>query len=166
MDCSPPGKILQARLLEWAAVSFSRGSSQPRDRTQVSHIADRRFTIGTTREAPPKNEVKSKEPWQLQERSWEYLSPHPPIPSPTPLQLPAPESRPGSQRRVGTRDLILAALAPVLKRPQDIDTVQNHGGPVLQNRKMAALRSPPAFSSSLPPSSPWSFRCHQPCAAR
>jgi len=53
-DCSLPGKILQARLLEWAAISFSRGSSQPRDRTQVSHIADRRFTIATTREAPPK----------------------------------------------------------------------------------------------------------------
>ena len=32
--------ILQARILEWVAISFSRGSSQPRDRTQVSHIAD------------------------------------------------------------------------------------------------------------------------------
>ena len=95
--------------------------------------------------SPPKNEVKSKEPWQLQERSWEYLSPHTPIPSPTLLQLPAPESRPGSQRRVGTRDLILAALAPVLKRPQVIDTVQNHGGPVLQKRKMAA----PTLTTSL-----------------
>ena len=31
--------ILQARILEWVAVPFSRGSSQPRDRTQVSHIA-------------------------------------------------------------------------------------------------------------------------------
>ena len=43
MDCSPPGSsvhgILQARILEWVAVSFSRGSSQPRDRTQVSWIA-------------------------------------------------------------------------------------------------------------------------------
>ena len=39
MDCSPPGSsvhgILQARILEWAAVSFSRGSSQPRDRICV-----------------------------------------------------------------------------------------------------------------------------------
>ena len=37
MDCSPPGSsvhgILQARTLEWVAISFSRGSSQPRDRT-------------------------------------------------------------------------------------------------------------------------------------
>ena len=37
MDCSPPGSsvhgILQARILEWAAISFSRGSSQPKNRT-------------------------------------------------------------------------------------------------------------------------------------
>ena len=42
-DCSPPGSsvqgILQARLLEWVAISFSRGSSWPRDWTQVSWIA-------------------------------------------------------------------------------------------------------------------------------
>ena len=47
MDSSPPGSaihgIFQARVLEWAAISFSRGSSQPRDRTRVSYIADRRF---------------------------------------------------------------------------------------------------------------------------
>ena len=40
VDCSPPGSsihgILQARILEWVAISFSRGSSRPRDRTQVS----------------------------------------------------------------------------------------------------------------------------------
>ena len=40
MDCSPPGSsvhgILQAKILEWVAMPFSRGSSQPRDRTQVS----------------------------------------------------------------------------------------------------------------------------------
>ena len=49
MDSSLPGSavhgIFQARILEWAAISFSRGSSQPRDRTRVSCIADRRFTI-------------------------------------------------------------------------------------------------------------------------
>ena len=43
MDGSPPGSsvhgILQARILEWGAIAFSRGSSRPRDRTQVSHIA-------------------------------------------------------------------------------------------------------------------------------
>ena len=37
--------ILQARILEWVAISFSRGSSQPRDRTQVSCIAGRRFNL-------------------------------------------------------------------------------------------------------------------------
>ena len=40
--------ILQARILEWIAFPFSRGSSQPRDRTQVSCIADRRFTVWAT----------------------------------------------------------------------------------------------------------------------
>ena len=38
MDYTVHG-ILQARILEWVAVPFSRGSSQPRDQTQVSHIA-------------------------------------------------------------------------------------------------------------------------------
>ena len=37
--------ILQARILEWVAVLFSRGSSQPRVRTQVSHIAGGFFTV-------------------------------------------------------------------------------------------------------------------------
>ena len=49
MDCSLPGSsvqgILQARILEWVAMSFSRGSSQPRDLTQVSRIAGRFFNI-------------------------------------------------------------------------------------------------------------------------
>ena len=43
--------ILQARILEWVAISFSRGSSQPRDWTQVSWIAGRFFTIWATWEA-------------------------------------------------------------------------------------------------------------------
>ena len=36
--------ILQARILEWVAIPFSRGSSQPRDRTQVSRTAGKFFT--------------------------------------------------------------------------------------------------------------------------
>jgi len=36
--------ILKARILEWVAVPLSRGYSQPRDRTQVSHIASGFFT--------------------------------------------------------------------------------------------------------------------------
>ena len=43
--------ILQARLLEWVAFPFSRGSSQPRDGSQVSHIAGGSFTSWATREA-------------------------------------------------------------------------------------------------------------------
>ena len=42
--------ILQARILEWLTILFSRGSSQPWDQTQVSHIAGRFFTSWDTRE--------------------------------------------------------------------------------------------------------------------
>ena len=56
MDCSLPGSslhgILQARILEWVAISFSRGSSQLRDRTWVSCIAGKCFNLWATREAP------------------------------------------------------------------------------------------------------------------
>ena len=52
MDCNLAGSsvcgILQARILELVAVPFSRGSSQPRDWTQVSHIAGRFFTMEAT----------------------------------------------------------------------------------------------------------------------
>ena len=55
MDCSPPGssvhEVFQARILERVAISFSMGSSQSRDQTQVSCIAGRFFTIWATREA-------------------------------------------------------------------------------------------------------------------
>ena len=44
-------EILQARILEWVAVLFSRESSQPRDWIQVSHIAEGFFASLATREA-------------------------------------------------------------------------------------------------------------------
>ena len=50
MDYTVHG-ILQAGILEWVAFPFSRESSQPRDQTQVSHIAGRFFTSWATREA-------------------------------------------------------------------------------------------------------------------
>ena len=50
MDDTVQG-ILQARILEWVAFPFSRGSSQPRDQTQVSCIIGRFFTSWATREA-------------------------------------------------------------------------------------------------------------------
>ena len=55
MDYSPPVSSIhgnfQARILEWVAISFSKGSSQPRGRTLVSHIAGRLFIIWATRES-------------------------------------------------------------------------------------------------------------------
>ena len=59
MDYRPPGSsvhdILQARVLEWVAVSFSRGSSHPRDQTWVSCIAGRFFTNWATTAATAKS---------------------------------------------------------------------------------------------------------------
>ena len=106
MDCSLPGSsvhvIFRARALEWVAISFSRESSRPRDRTQVSSIADRHFTVWTTKEAPicrgatnkpegrngdpvqpkkkrPKlNVPKSGKPWKVQKKwkskAWNLMS--------------------------------------------------------------------------------------------
>ena len=50
-DSLPPHGILQARILEWVAFHFSRGSSQSRDRTQVFHIAGGFFTSWATTES-------------------------------------------------------------------------------------------------------------------
>ena len=78
MDCSLPGfsvhGIFQARTpeaLEWAAISFPRGSSRLRDQTQVSCIAGSRFTLWATREAPLllKAKVKSKKNQQTPKQS-------------------------------------------------------------------------------------------------
>ena len=66
--------ILQARIMEWVAFLFSRRSSQPRDRTQVSHVAGRFFTSCSTREAQ------------------EYCSG---FPIPSPADLPDPVVKPG-----------------------------------------------------------------------
>ena len=79
MDSSPPGSsvhgILQAKMLEWVAIPSSRGSSQPRDQTQVSRIAGGFFTIWATREAH------------------EYWSGYP---NPSPEDPPNPGIEPGS----------------------------------------------------------------------
>ena len=56
IGCSLPGSsvhgIFQAIVLKWIAISFSRGSSWPRDQTQVCRTVDRRFTVWATREVP------------------------------------------------------------------------------------------------------------------
>ena len=71
MSCSLPGsslhRILQARVLEWVAISFSRGSSRRRDQTQVSRILDRCFNLWATREASEKTEG---------EESWNSVMPN------------------------------------------------------------------------------------------
>ena len=73
MDCSLLGssihRIFQTRVLEWIAISFSRGSSRPRDQTRVSHIAGRHFTIWATWEAqraPGAGEKWSPNPFSLE----------------------------------------------------------------------------------------------------
>ena len=55
VDCSPPGSslhgILQARILEWGAIAFSRGSSWTSDWSRVTHISGRCFNLWARREA-------------------------------------------------------------------------------------------------------------------
>ena len=63
MHCTPLGSsvhgILQARILEWVAMPFSRGSSSPRDQTWVSCMAGSFFTDWATREAPIVAQIKT-----------------------------------------------------------------------------------------------------------
>ena len=80
VDCSPPGSsvhgILQARILEQIAISFSRRSSQPRDQTQVSCIAGRRFILWATREASPYPHPfdRTLEAERRQEGNWKLIN--------------------------------------------------------------------------------------------
>ena len=73
MGCSPSSSsvhgIFQARILEWVAISFSRGSSRPRDQTRVSRIGGRPFNLWATREAFS----------QFLPKTWNYLPPRPEI---------------------------------------------------------------------------------------
>ena len=57
---SPVPGILQARTREWVAISFSRRSSRLRDWTWVSRIVGRCFTIWTTREVKPRQQIKKQ----------------------------------------------------------------------------------------------------------
>ena len=70
MDCSPPGfsvhGILQAGILEWRAIPFSRGFSQPRDQTWVSHSAGRFFTAWAARETHVIDIVQCLYMWRRQ----------------------------------------------------------------------------------------------------
>ena len=57
--------ILQARILEWVAIPFSRRFSQPRDWTQVSHIAGRFFTVWARQWGKPCLYYKGEQKWGL-----------------------------------------------------------------------------------------------------
>ena len=77
LDCNLPGSsihgIFQARILEWVPVPFSRGSSQFKDQTQVSHVAGGFFTSWATREAQEYwsgYPVPSQQIFPTQESNW------------------------------------------------------------------------------------------------
>ena len=78
MDCSLPGSsvhgLFQASVLECIAISFSRGSSQPRDRTQVSRIVGRRFTVWAPGGAPCHAERPAQQPVEWAVRSHRLCS--------------------------------------------------------------------------------------------
>ena len=79
MDCSPSGSsihgIFQARILEWVVISFSRGSSQPRDWTQVSCIASRFFTVWATGNLLCNMRKPLSGYWDWQGGHWEEAEP-------------------------------------------------------------------------------------------
>ena len=74
MDCSLPGSsvhgIFQARVLEWVAISFSRGSSWPRYQTRVSRTVGRCYTIWATREILWINKKGETEDEMVRCRQW------------------------------------------------------------------------------------------------
>ena len=82
MDCSLPGssmhEIFHARVLEWVAISFSRGSSWLRDWTQVSRIVGRCFTIWATREIQKEKEsicqCSSNLVWEPEWPDWSWCN--------------------------------------------------------------------------------------------
>ena len=75
MECSQSGSsgrgILQARILEWGAISFSRGSFWPRNQTHISCIAGRLFSIWTIREAKWEQWLKLILLTPIWEAAWE-----------------------------------------------------------------------------------------------
>ena len=80
MDCRLPGSsihvIFQARIPKWVAISCFRGSSQPRDQTQVSHTVGRHFTVWAPREVSTAEEIgKHTLHHTLQEQSHKEMGP-------------------------------------------------------------------------------------------
>ena len=119
MDNSPSGSsvhgILQARILEWVAISFSRGSSRPTDRTWVFWIAGGVFTFWATGEAQFHSVQFSHS--VVSDSLWLHESQHarPPCPSPTPGVY--SDSCPSSQ---WCHPAILSSVAPFSSCPQSL----------------------------------------------
>ena len=113
IDCSPPGSsvcgILQARILEWVAISFSRGSSWRRDWTWVSCITGRFFTIWATSESESHSVVPDS------------LQPH---------GLYSPWNSPAQNTRLGSLSLLQGTqrLNPGLLHCRQIPYQLNHQG--------------------------------------
>ena len=94
MDCSLPGssvhEIFQAGILKWVSIPFSRGSSQPRDQTEVFCTAGRFFTI-----------------WATRERKWKWKWSHSVVSnSLRPHELYCPRNSPSQNTRVGSLSLL------------------------------------------------------------
>ena len=95
MDCSPPGSsvhgILQARILEWVAISFSRGSSRPKDWTHVSCLSRQILYNWATQK--PSEHQKHKFMWKRSgirasnKLTFSTLAPHHYVSLPPPLSL-------------------------------------------------------------------------------
>ena len=118
MDCSLPHSsvhgIFQARVLEWVAISFSRGSSRPRDRTGVSRVVSRHYTVWATREVltlwrgycqgPPFAAEETEHHWAhgvcpTSQQSWRLSSQHHPAGLAWVMEMPQ-RSREASARSV------------------------------------------------------------------
>ena len=128
--------ILHARILKWVAFLFSKGSSQPRDQTQVSRIAGGLSTSWATREAQ------------------EYWSGYP---IPSPVDLPIPGIEPGSSALQADSlpadfyQLVASLVAQTVKRLPTLPEfwVQSLGWEDLLEKEMAT------HSSSLAWKIPW-----------
>ena len=120
MDCSPPGSyinmISQTRILEWVAISFSRGSFQPKDQTHVSCSAGRFFIIWATREVSNHYSVQFSRS-VVSDSLWPHESQHvrPSCPSPTPGVH--SDSRPSSQ---WCHSAISSSVVPFSSCPQSL----------------------------------------------
>ena len=117
--------ILQARILQWVAISSSRGSSRPRDWTWVSHIAGRLFTLWAIRERGPPLETVPLSGFHLSARaaSWVVASKSPGCHGPW-LQSPGPlVHQPQLPLHPGPADLQRWTVGQLCKPKYEYDAV-------------------------------------------